>query len=112
MHGQVMLTEEQVKSYVEDSRAEAQKALEHLLGGQPEPKGRRFVHLLKGDPADVIAEFAKARQVDLIVMGTVGRAGLPGLLIGNTAESILQRADCSVLAVKPDGFVSPVTLAD
>ena len=43
-------------------------------------------------------------------MGTVARTGIPGLLIGNTAETILQRVDCSVLAVKPDGFVSPVGL--
>ena len=80
--------------------------------GSPDRPGRRFVHLLKGDPADVIAEFAKTSRVDLIVMGTVARTGIPGLLIGNTAETILQRVDCSVLAVKPDGFVSPVTLVD
>lgn len=112
MRSEVMLAQEQVERYVEDSRAEAQKALERLLAGVPERAGRRLMHLLKGDPADVIAEFAKARRVDLIVMGTVARTGIPGLLIGNTAETILQRVDCSVLAVKPDGFVSPVTLAD
>ena len=95
---------------MEDSQAEARKALDHLLAGSPDRPGRRFVHLLKGDPADVIAEFAKTGRVDLIVMGTVARTGIAGLLIGNTAETILQRVDCSVLAVKPDGFVSPVGL--
>ncbi|WP_213457176.1 universal stress protein [Thiocapsa sp.] len=43
-------------------------------------------------------------------MGTVGRTGIPGLLMGNTAETILQQVDCSVLAIKPPGFVTPVTL--
>jgi len=43
-------------------------------------------------------------------MGTVGRTGIPGLIMGNTAESILNNIGCSVLAVKPPGFVSPVTL--
>ena len=43
-------------------------------------------------------------------MGTVGRTGIPGLLIGNTAETILQQVDCSVLAIEPPGFVTPVTL--
>ena len=104
---EVALAQEQVERYVEDSRAEARKALERLLAGVPDRPGRRSVHLLKGEPADVIAEFAKAHRVDLIVMGTVARTGIPGLLIGNTAETILQRVDCSVLAVKPDGFVSP-----
>jgi universal stress protein E len=108
LRGEVMLAQEQVERYVEDSRAEARKALDRLLAGFPAEPGRRFVHLLKGDPADVIAEFAKSGRVDLIVMGTVARTGIAGLLIGNTAETILQRVDCSVLAVKPDGFVSPV----
>jgi nucleotide-binding universal stress UspA family protein len=40
----------------------------------------------------------------------VARRGIPGLLIGNTAERILRKLPCSVLAVKPDGFVSPVSL--
>jgi len=42
------------------------------------------------------------------VMGTVGRVGLPGLLIGNTAETILGRVGCAVLAIKPEGFQTPV----
>jgi len=41
-------------------------------------------------------------------MGTVGRVGIPGFFIGNTAEEILKRVECSVLAIKPAGFVSPV----
>lgn len=39
----------------------------------------------------------------------MGRTGVPGLFIGNTAESVLHQVDCSVLALKPPGFVSPVT---
>jgi nucleotide-binding universal stress UspA family protein len=66
--------------------------------------------LLKGEPAHVIDRLAAKRGIDLIVMGTVGRTGIPGLLIGNTAETVLGRVRCSVLAVKPDGFVSPVKL--
>jgi universal stress protein E len=112
LRGDLMLAQEQVERYVEDSRVEARKALDHLLAGVPDRPGRRFVHLLKGEPADVIAEFAKTGRVDLIVMGTIARSGIGGLLIGNTAESILQRVDCSVLAIKPEGFVAPVVLED
>jgi nucleotide-binding universal stress UspA family protein len=43
-------------------------------------------------------------------MGTVARTGIPGLIIGNTAEAILDQITCSVLAAKPPGFVTPVTL--
>ena len=45
-----------------------------------------------------------------IVMGTVCRTGIPGFFIGNTAEYVLSRVHCSVLTMKPAGFVSPVTL--
>lgn len=66
------------------------------------------VHLLKGKPSNVIPTQAEKRKCDLIVMGTVGHVGIPGYFIGTTAEQILSDVDCSVLAVKPDGFVSPV----
>lgn len=68
------------------------------------------VHLLKGDPASLIVDLARKKRIELVVMGTVCRTGLAGFFIGNTAEKVLQEVDCSVLAVKPDGFVTPVRL--
>ena len=41
----------------------------------------------------------------LVVLGTNGKTGLREMLIGTTAEKIVQHAPCSILAVKPDGFV-------
>lgn len=35
---------------------------------------------------------------------------MTGFFIGNTAETVLAQVDCSVLSVKPEGFVTPVTL--
>lgn len=67
-------------------------------------------HTIKGEPPRVIAKFAEERDSDVIVMGTIARTGIPGLIVGNTAESVLNEVNCSVLAVKPPGFVSPVTL--
>ena len=68
------------------------------------------VHSVKGEPAEVILALSRSVSADLVIMGTVGRTGVPGLLIGNTAESVLARVECSMLTVKPEGFVSPVTL--
>lgn len=67
-------------------------------------------HLRKGDPAAVIAGTAEELNVEVIVMSTIGRSGIAGLFIGNTAETVLARVGCSVLAIKPKGFVSPVTV--
>ncbi len=43
-----------------------------------------------------------------MVMGTLSKTGLAGLIAGNAAEMVFHTADCSVLAVKPPDFVSPV----
>lgn len=67
------------------------------------------VHLIEGHPATGIAALAQKIKADLILIGTAGRVGVPGFLIGNTAEEVLGSTQCSVLAVKPEGFVTPVT---
>jgi nucleotide-binding universal stress UspA family protein len=41
-------------------------------------------------------------------MGTIGRSGIPGLLIGNTSEAVLQAIDSSVITIKPADFLSPI----
>lgn len=56
--------------------------------------------LLNGDPASEIVNLAKSEHVDLIVLGTHGRTGLERLIMGSTAEQVLRRAPCPVLAVK------------
>jgi universal stress protein E len=68
------------------------------------------VSVVKGDPSNVIPAVAIERHADLIVMGSMGRSGLAGIFMGNTAERVLRRWQGSVLVVKPLGFVSPVVL--
>lgn len=68
----------------------------------------KAIQLVQGEPGDVIPKYAKDHNVDLVVMGTLGRLGQRGMFFGDTAERILDRLECSVLAVKPVGFVSPV----
>lgn len=75
-----------------------------LSGLQPK------LHLIEGDPDERIPELVIEQSIDLLVMGTVCRTGISGFLIGNTAEEVLNQVDCSVLTVKPEGFVTPVTL--
>lgn len=69
------------------------------------------VHFEKGSPDDVIPAVARRLNVDVVVMATLARTGIPGMLIGNTAESVLNEIDCSALTIKPIGFVSPVAAA-
>ena len=65
------------------------------------------IEIVTGSPDHAIGDFVATHEVDLLVIGTHGRRGLEGLLLGNTAERILPSIHASLLAVKPDGFVSP-----
>lgn len=59
------------------------------------------VHMPRGEAVTVIPEFCRARESDLMICGTVARVGLSGMMIGNTANRVLNRMPCSVLAIKP-----------
>ena len=62
-----------------------------------------------GSPADVICQYAREHEVDVVILGTHGRSGLTRLLMGSVAEEVVRRAHCPVLTVRPDGrhFVTP-----
>lgn len=108
--GFVRIGKDDVDLIVEERRAEAERNLNVLLSDYPDTASTRRVHLIKGQARTVIPDIAEQRKAELIVMGTVGRTGIQGLIIGNTAEAILGRVACSILAVKPPGFVSPILL--
>jgi nucleotide-binding universal stress UspA family protein len=69
----------------------------------------QVVHM-RGVPADVLIEHAASERIETLVTGALARTGAVGLYTGNTAETVPNRLNCSVLAVKPKGFVSPITL--
>ena len=108
-----------VDDYVDRTRVNHQHSLDTLLAGIVDKDGEEVadylkpkVHLVKGFARDMIPEMVKEQKIDLLMMGTVGRTGIHGLLMGNTAETVLNRIDCSVLAIKPEGFVTPVRLEE
>ncbi|MCQ4574383.1 MAG: universal stress protein [Candidatus Brocadiales bacterium] len=53
-----------------------------------------------GVPVNDIVDTAKEKDVDLIVLGTHGRTGIPHLIIGSVAENVVRRAPCAVLTVR------------
>lgn len=66
------------------------------------------IYHLKGEPSEIIPTIIHDKEIDILVMGTIARTGISGFIIGNTAEDILQKVDCSLWAIKPQGFISPV----
>jgi len=106
----VSMSPQELDVMVEETRAEHRSDLDALLSHYDLSAIDHMVHLVKGDPRHVIPAILAENETNLIVMGTVARTGVAGLVIGNTAESILDTVDCSVIAVKPEGFISPVTV--
>jgi len=107
--------DEAATCYVEGERSRHERGFDRLceelkshLGTEVYEYLSPQLHLRRGAASTVIPETAKQLQADMVVMGTVARTGIAGLLIGNTAETILEQLRCAVLAIKPPGFISPV----
>lgn len=94
---------EQVEALKSEARRALNERLEPLLAGADVQ-----VHLSRKTPAVAIREAAEHLAPDLLVMGTLSRGGRQGVELGETAERLLGRLDCSLLTFKPNGFTSPV----
>lgn len=66
------------------------------------------LHLCEGLPDNEIPKVAHQLDAALVVLGTIGRTGITAALLGNTAEHVIEQLDCDLLAIKPEGFQSPL----
>ena len=108
--GRVRIPALRLEEIVQGQRNMHADTLAHLLAPYGMTLDSPHVHFEKGVPASFIAELAADLPADLVIIGTVGRTGIPGFFIGNTAESIIQMTDLPVLTVKPRGFTTPVQI--
>ena len=88
--------------------AEAEARLSTLVTRFQAPDATVSARMLRGDPSAVVPKLCREAGYDLIVMGTVNDIALPGYLIGETAETLLNEVSTSVLTVKPEGWISPI----
>lgn len=58
-------------------------------------------HVLEGFPEDVIPQVAEKLEAELVILGTIGRTGLSAAFLGNTAEHVISKLNCNLLAIKP-----------
>ena len=113
--GRGKLPPERLREAVDRERVVRQRWFETRIADHhatlDEEQAARFdpkLELVRGNARQVMPQRVKGLDADLIGLGTASRAGVSALLIGNTAEEILGRVDCSVVVHKPDGFVCPV----
>jgi nucleotide-binding universal stress UspA family protein len=107
-NGRGRIARSELDRLLDDTEMRHRHALDQLLTPYGLNSEADNVHLLKGRPARMISAFTREQGIDLVVMGTLGRTGIPGLFIGNTAEDVLRETQTPVLAVKPRDFVTPV----
>ena len=62
----------------------------------------------QGLPEDIIPESAEKLNAAMVIIGTSGRTGLSAVFIGNTAEHVIDKINCDVMALKPEGYISPL----
>jgi len=96
-----------IEDVVMRTRGEHRLALDKLISDSGISETAQ-IHHLRGKPSELIPEFVSKKNIDILVMGTLARTGIPGFLIGNTAENTVQKLSCSLLALKPKGYVSPI----
>ncbi len=103
------MSSDEFADFLRTARESEDQALSGLLAPFRDRLTGVAVELVEGEPEDAIAGFVESHGIDVVVMGTVARTGIAGLVMGNTAERVLQRLRGSVLAVKPPGFDSPAS---
>ena len=81
-----------------ESASHWQSQLEQVRPANPKIAVRHV--LLEGDPATEIARYAADAGIDVVVIGTHGRAGTDRLAMGSVAERVVREAACSVMVVK------------
>ena len=109
--GRAEISEVELERLLDETRTRHRDRLARLLAEYGIAASDARVHLVKGDPAPSIRALSGELDADLVIMGTLGGRAIPGVFIGNTAEDLLQTTQASVLAIKPLGFVTPVTSA-
>lgn len=93
--------------YMQKMRAAAVEQITSELG----PAGERAeLHVAVHSPTRALRACEERLVPDLVVMGTVSRGGVAGLLIGNTAERLLGQLDSSILTIKPEDFICPAEI--
>ena len=108
--GRISVPKSKLDAWGRELRDTHRRSLGELLQLYDLENLKHQVYMLKGEAGILIPALAAARDVELIVMGTLSRSGVAGFFIGNTAEKVLHQVDCSVLTVKPEGFITPVKL--
>ena len=84
----------------EEARRIAEEVVGELRRDVPDDVAAETV-LAQGRPAEVLLD--RGADADLLVVGSRGRGGFAGLLLGSVSQQVVQHAPCPVVVVPDDG---------
>jgi universal stress protein A len=99
-YGRRSQTCNQMKSQVDAAEQEARENLTAFENQLLNAGVKVEAYVRVGFPFDEIVQMANHFDVDLIIVGSHGYTGMTRLLLGSTAERVVERAPCPVLVVK------------
>jgi len=105
-------SQEKIEGWKERDRQLAEEQLHEQISAtdiRTLPNGFQ-TQLAEGSADDCLLSAIDDLDIDLLIIASSGRGGIPGMLFGNTAERLLPELPCSLLAVKPHDFVCPVAI--
>lgn len=106
-HIWIKVSQDELQQQIELAKQQHYEALQTLIEAS-DIGGDLVMHRLHGTPDAEIPHCVEETDIDVLVMGTLARTGIPGVVIGNTAENIVQSVNCSLVALKSKQFRSPI----
>jgi universal stress protein E len=106
--GRTRMPRDKIQDYVKSYETNQKEMFEEFLSRYSLGHLKHEVHFRRGDPALLIPELALRKRISLVVMGSTYSSGISGIFMGSTAEQVIGQINCSVLTVKPRGFVTPI----
>lgn len=89
-------------------RERHEQKLRDLLAPWAGEPGAAELHVIEGELERVLPTLCHQQQIDLLLMGDVHRGVLEHLLLGSSAERVLDRIVCDLMVLKPEGFQCPI----
>ncbi len=90
--------------YFEEMEANSNETLSKIANREWVKDNRTICKTMTGNTSQMVVNYAKENDIDLIVMGTHGYSGLSHMIMGSVAENVLRTAPCPVLTVRPEKY--------
>jgi len=101
--GLVDFANELYESAEQRTASEAKKYLEWASAKLNEEGIQNTIHIVKGDAAHEILEYASQNNIDLIILTTHGSSAMVRWFLGSVADKVVRHSSSAVLLVSPHG---------